>query len=525
MTGCRSCLDRHWGWVVTAASFVMYLVSCGTLGLFVLLYVYFEREFHGSAAAIGWIGSLGNGLLNLMSLVSSPLYERFGHRRIILLGVVLSSAGILASSFTQALWQNYLTFGILFATGLNFLSNPSVNMMTLYFPGRNCARATALGSSGQSIGTLLLTPLFEALFSGIGWRRSLQVLSVVNFLTCVPLAMVFRPPGPRPVKFDGEAASSPDEKDALNMTEVGNAPGPLAENRDGESHPRTDGQANCQPPSRLAAANPVRENEDSLQREFSVRKGPSDDSDLSAERTTALVPSSGAQPPTHQEAVGDGVVPEESAVLTPNDRVWRKYIDLAKDPRHACYFIGTIGVTVTIVFNAVNLVSCMTVGGIPEPTAAWLITLLYVTDVVVRLGLSLMGGRLPRKIVLLSLASGVGAVGAFLLTRGTSLWIFVVYSVVAGFLRGTIFGLGYSCVVELFGANKAVESLTSLQIAYGIGGLLASSVAGLSYDLTGTYQTTHYTCLGIWLLSGFLYVVVYQWRRVSASWCKSHQHI
>ncbi|XP_038057374.1 monocarboxylate transporter 7-like isoform X2 [Patiria miniata] len=456
-----------------------------------------------------------------MSFVSSPLFERFGHRKIIILGVVLAIAGILATSFTHALWQIYLTFGIIFAIGLNFLCNPSLNMMTVYFPGRNCARATLIANSGQTVGTLLLTPLFEAAFSQIGWRKSLQILSAVIFLTCLPLAMVFKPPNPRPIKLDQEASLSPEEKEKLNMVDV-NTHALTGEMEEAACRPK-DKDEDCDSKNRLKESFSAIERRLSREEEpISADTGASGDEFLSAETATTLIPSNDEKSPMSEARGENERATDEGESIKQDEKPWQKYINLIKDPIHWFFFLGILLVTVTIVFNSVNLVSCMTTGGIAEPTAAWLVTLLCVTDVVFRVALSIVGDRLPVKILLISAVCVVGAAGSFLLTRGTSLWIFVVYSVVAGIERATIFGTGFACAVELFGANRAVESLTSIMIAFGIGGLLASSVAGLSYDLTGTYQTTHYTCLGIWVLSGSLFVIVYKWRLISHH-CRSHK--
>ncbi|XP_022089601.1 uncharacterized protein LOC110978705 [Acanthaster planci] len=142
-----------------------------------------------------------------------------------------------------------------------------------------------------------------------------------------------------------------------------------------------------------------------------------------------------------------------------------------------------------------------------------------IVDLVSRFIFAFTGDVLPfQRIFLLAAGSALGAAGSFLLTRGTSLWIFVLYVVVAGVVRSIAYGLVWACVVDLFGADRTVEALTSIQISCGIGCLFASSVAGLSYDLTGTYQTTHFICIGLWALSSLCYAVVHQWSRITS--CK-----
>ncbi|XP_022089655.1 monocarboxylate transporter 5-like [Acanthaster planci] len=496
MGRCRSLLARHRGWVVTAAAFVMFVVATGTLGVFLLLYVHFEREFQDSATAIGWIGSLANGLLNLTSFVSSPLYERFTRRKIIVLGILLCSAGILATSFTRALWQIYLTFGVVFAVGLNFLCNPALNMLTIYFPGKNCVRATALASGGQTVGTLLLTPILEAVLSVIGWRQTLQVQAIVIFVICLPLAVVFKTPSLRPTRLDSvaEDAGTPAEQEKLNMMKVGGAP---SAEGDENSYRKTEGDG---------------EEDACLEPDLAQDQGSGDcaspDGNEEHEANSLTEPVNSSEK-TVEDSVGGG------RQRYPN--TWQKYVRLMKDSRHAFFFLATLATALSVTFNGINLISCMTVGGIPESTAAWLITLMCIVDLVSRFFFAFTGDSLPfQRIFLLAVGSAFGAAGSFLLTRGTSLWIFALYAVVAGFVRSIAFGLGWACVVDLFGADRTVETLTSVQISYGIGGLLASSVAGLSYDLTGTYQTTHFICMGLWALSSLCYAVVHQWSRITS---------
>ncbi|XP_071807531.1 monocarboxylate transporter 7-like isoform X2 [Asterias amurensis] len=500
--GCRTSLDRHWGWVVAVASFFIYFVCCGTLGTFVLLFVYFEREFQSTAMAVGWIGSLSNGLLNLMSFVSSPLYEKFTRRLVIAIGVLLCSAGILATSFTTSVWQVYITFGIVFAVGLNFTSNPSLNLMTLYFPGRNCVRATAFASAGQAVGTLTMTPILEAVLSVIGWRSALQYLSVAILVTCLPLAAVFKLP---PQQCSTRLHDHDLPSEANQTLEVVNLSRDEKCYKEKATSPKQSASAEGEELV-LEQNTGIYSNKENQEEETStfleVQEAP--------EQQVEIIPPLPTNEKSRPEA-GEEETPFKNDVDAKNGTSsWGKYIALGKDHRHSCFFIGILGATVSIYFNGINLVSCMTAGGIPERTAAWLITVFNVADLSSRVVLCFVGDHLPiGRITVLMVTAAIGAISSFLLTLGVSLPIFIVYCIIAGFVRGVFFGIAVACVVELFGAHKTVETLTSLQIAYGIGGLLASSVAGLSYDVTGTYKTSHYTCSVLWAIASVMFGIMF----------------
>ena len=72
----------------------------------------------------------------------------------------------------------------------------------------------------------------------------------------------------------------------------------------------------------------------------------------------------------------------------------------------------------------------MTASGIPERTAAWLITLFNVADLSSRVVLCFVGDHLPiGRITVLVVTAAIGAISSFLLTLGVLLPIFIAYCI------------------------------------------------------------------------------------------------
>ncbi len=74
---------------------------------------------------MGWSRSLTAGAISVMSLVhglSGPLngrlIERFGARRVIVLGGAIFTLGMLLTARIQVWWQLYLTFGVVAGLGI-----------------------------------------------------------------------------------------------------------------------------------------------------------------------------------------------------------------------------------------------------------------------------------------------------------------------------------------------------------------------------------------------------------------------
>ena len=95
---------RH-SWVLLGASFVTFTVSSACMQSYTVFLVAFIEAFGWSRGE----SSIAYSVSQLVGGVTSPLVgvlvDRFGPRRLVLIGGVLLSLGLLASSFVHSLWQ------------------------------------------------------------------------------------------------------------------------------------------------------------------------------------------------------------------------------------------------------------------------------------------------------------------------------------------------------------------------------------------------------------------------------------
>lgn len=141
--------DGGWGWVVVAAVWLCNVLVLGMLKSFGVLFPAFRDYFHGSAGAISWINSISlsmratAGILSLYGLplakrifvrahivviftpsfskylfsmlclapVSAALSNRFGERKIVALGGVLTTLGLIISYFATSPYYLYASMG------------------------------------------------------------------------------------------------------------------------------------------------------------------------------------------------------------------------------------------------------------------------------------------------------------------------------------------------------------------------------------------------------------------------------
>lgn len=181
----------YYGWVIVAVCFItMSLVSpIGTM--FQLFYQAFEDQFHWSHGSTSGIFGLHQFLNGAISPLVGWLLDRYGPRRVMPIGALFLGLGLALSSQVSALWQLYLTFGVVAACGVAMLQSvPNTVLVSNWFL-RNRGTAIGIMVSGSGFGQLWLTPLTQWLILRLGWRSTYLVLAGPVFIIPTVLILLF----------------------------------------------------------------------------------------------------------------------------------------------------------------------------------------------------------------------------------------------------------------------------------------------------------------------------------------------
>ena len=180
-----------YGWVVVGASA---LIVCIGMGALVSLGVFLKpmadsmgwsRGAISSVALLNWIA------MGLGSFFWGALSDRLGTRSVAVAGGLLLGLGLVLSSQVQALWQLYVTFGLMVGFAAGAFYAPLTSTATKWFTARR-GLAVALVSSGIGVGILAIAPLARALTSAWDWRVALLVIGDLAWLIVVPVALLIR---------------------------------------------------------------------------------------------------------------------------------------------------------------------------------------------------------------------------------------------------------------------------------------------------------------------------------------------
>ncbi|KFB47004.1 AGAP005394-PA-like protein [Anopheles sinensis] len=184
--------DGGYGWVVVFSSFMISLIMDGVSFSFGLIYTELLTYFGESKSKTAWIGSLFIAVPLLSGPVMSNLVDRYGCRKMTMLGGTMGGLGFVLASYSQSVEQLYFTFGILAGVGLG-VGYVTVVVSVAFWFDKKRTFATGIGASGTGIGTFVYAPLCRWLIDNFGWRGTTLILAGTLF-NIVAMGALMRDP-------------------------------------------------------------------------------------------------------------------------------------------------------------------------------------------------------------------------------------------------------------------------------------------------------------------------------------------
>ena len=181
-----------YGWVVVGITFVTLLVSAGVRSAPGVLIHPLEADLNWNRAAISFAVSIGLVLFGFSAPFGGLLMNRFGPRRLMLLGLLIAGGSALGSAAMTALWQFDLLWGVLSGIGTGVASAVlGATIATRWFTAQ---RGLVLGLFGAatSAGQMIFTPALIWLVDRVGWRGSVVVLGIIALVVLTPVFLLMQ---------------------------------------------------------------------------------------------------------------------------------------------------------------------------------------------------------------------------------------------------------------------------------------------------------------------------------------------
>jgi MFS transporter, OFA family, oxalate/formate antiporter len=197
-----------YGWWVVAGAFAITFVGFGSAYTFSAFVGSLQRDFGASRGSVSLVFSLAGFLYFGLGVVSGPLADRWGPRRLALGGMILTGLGLAIASTARSLPEVYLAYGLGVGLGVGCSYVPAVGAVQRWFVRRR-GFASGLAVSGIGVGTLVMPPLASLLIGALGWREAYLVLGGIAAVIGAGMALLIeRDPRDRGLGPDGDPPRS-----------------------------------------------------------------------------------------------------------------------------------------------------------------------------------------------------------------------------------------------------------------------------------------------------------------------------
>ncbi|MBS0342755.1 MAG: MFS transporter [Proteobacteria bacterium] len=204
------------GWWVVLGAFGVTGMGFGCAYTFSVFVEPLQQVFGASRGQAALVFSIAACLNFALGVVSGPLADRYGARRLALAGTVLVGAGLLLAGQARTLMQVYLAYGAGVGIGVGLAYVPAIAAVQRWFTRRR-GFASGLAVSGIGAGTLLMPPLAGWLVDAQGWRMAYTALGIAALVLGGSAALLIESdPAARGLGPDGDppapraaAASAP----------------------------------------------------------------------------------------------------------------------------------------------------------------------------------------------------------------------------------------------------------------------------------------------------------------------------
>ncbi len=177
-------------WIVAVAFLCMFIYAGVVYYAFSLFYKPLEAEFGWSRGTISVAFTICFVIQGLAAPFIGRMVDRYGARKSIVLGALISGLGFLWLTSMQNFWS-FLGSYVVIGLGMTAMGPiPATQMVSNWFTKRR-GFAVGIMSAGIGVGALVLAPVVGVyLIPNLGWRASYFVLALLIWVLIIPAALL-----------------------------------------------------------------------------------------------------------------------------------------------------------------------------------------------------------------------------------------------------------------------------------------------------------------------------------------------
>ncbi|MEM3550583.1 MAG: MFS transporter [Candidatus Bathyarchaeia archaeon] len=186
--------DTSYGWVVVGVSFALFFMASGAQMSFPVSLMPISRDLGWSVPSLSQAMSICMLATGLSMPIVGKMTDKYGPRRVILLGNAVVGVSAFLLAFVSSLWQVYLLYGFMLGftwQSVNIIATTA--LISRWFAEKK-SLPLSISQSAYPIGWFCIVPLAGAIILNYGWRNAWLLLGIVLILIVFSSAFLLKYP-------------------------------------------------------------------------------------------------------------------------------------------------------------------------------------------------------------------------------------------------------------------------------------------------------------------------------------------
>jgi sugar phosphate permease len=188
--------------VITAFMSLFALVGFAYYGV-PFFYDFMVSEFGYSRAEVTSGNAVGKLIVApLFGFLAGSMIDRYGPRRLMMLGTVLMGIALIGLSYSDSLWMFYM-FYVFNALGYVFGGPLPCQVLISRWFDKNRGKAMGIAYLGIGLGGAIVPILSTNLERNLGWQHALTIIGILIIVVAFPMAYFIKDPSKVKSKIEG----------------------------------------------------------------------------------------------------------------------------------------------------------------------------------------------------------------------------------------------------------------------------------------------------------------------------------
>ena len=196
----------HYAWIVIAIAAIMHMAGGSIRQAFGVLIVPLEETRGWSPAMV----TLAYAMASITGAVLAPLSgyctDRFGARKVILVGVVTFAIGALLTGVISEVWHLWISYGLFLGVASACFNVPIITTATYWFR-THLGYGVGLLQASHGLGPAVMAIVVSVLITGASWKLAFWSIGIVGGIIMLLLMAFFRN---QPSDIGGRALGEPE---------------------------------------------------------------------------------------------------------------------------------------------------------------------------------------------------------------------------------------------------------------------------------------------------------------------------